>query len=198
MAIGLFRGPTHVVELANPLLCKLWSRRPDQVLGKPILDAISEIKGQGFDELLDGVFQTGVAHVGSEVPARLDRTGDGTLETVYFNFVYEPMRHATGVVDGIAVIAVDVTVQVNARQVIARKAKQSNFEASIGSALTSGDPVPVQLKRCCEAMVQLGAALARIWIHNEVDGVLELRAMERGPGKSIAWDRCFPISWPMP
>lgn len=176
VAIGLFRGPTHIVELANPLVCNLWGRSPEQLLGKPLLDALPEIKGQGFDELLDGVFQTGVAHVGSEVPARLDRTGDGTLDTVYYNFVYEPMRNAVGVVDGVAVIAVDVTVQVNAREVIARKAKQSMFEASIGNALTAAEPLPVQLRRCCDAMVQLGAALARIWIHNEMDGVLELQA----------------------
>ena len=176
VAIGLFRGPTHIVELANPLVCRLWGRPPEQVIGKPLLEALPELEGQSFDELLDGVFRTGVAYAGNEVPARLDRTGDGALETVYFNFVYEPMRNAVGVVDGVAVIAVDVTAQVNARQVIARRAKHSHFEASIGSALTAAEPLPVQLRRCCDAMVQLGAAFARIWIHNEMDGVLELQA----------------------
>lgn len=176
VAIGLLRGPAHVVELANPLICQLWGRRADDVLDRPILDALPEIRGQGFDELLDGVFQTGTAYVGSEVPARLDRKGDGTLDTVYFNVVYEPMRNELGVVDGVAVIAVDVTAQVTARQVIAQKVKQSHFEASVGGALTSSEPLSVQLRRCCEAMVQLGAAFARIWIHNETDDVLELLA----------------------
>ena len=86
------------------------------------------------------------------------------------------MRDEAGVVDGVAVVAVDVTAQVVARDTIAQKAKQSDFEASVGVALTSGDPLPVQLTRCCEAMVRLGAAFARIWIHDEASGLLELRA----------------------
>ena len=176
VAIAMFRGPTHIVDLANPLVCRLWGRQPEQVLGKPLLEALPEIRGQGFDTLLDGVFQSGVAYEGSETPARLDRDGSGTLETMYFNVVYEPIRNETGAIDGVAVIAVDVTAQVTAREIIALRAKQSDFEASVGSALTAGDPLPVQLRRCCEAMVQLGAAFARIWIHNEADGILELQA----------------------
>lgn len=109
VAIGMFRGPTHIVDLANPLVCRLWGRQPEQVLGKPILEAIPELRGQGFDKLLDGVFQSGVAYVGSETPARLDRTGSGTLEMAHFSFVYEPIRNEAGAIDGVAVIAVDVT-----------------------------------------------------------------------------------------
>ena len=176
VAIGLLRGPTHIVELANPLICELWGRRLDQVLDKPIVEALPELKGQGFVELLDGVFLTGAAFVGSETPARLNRRGDGTLDTLFFNFVYEPLRNDTGDVDGIAAIAVDVTAQVAAREALARRAKQSTFEASVGTALTSAEPLPQQLSRCCEAMVQLGAVFARIWVVDDTDDVLELRA----------------------
>jgi len=176
VAICLFRGPTHIVDLANPLVCRLWGRQPEQLLGKPILEALPELRGQGFETLLDGVFQSGVAYEGSETPSRLDRTGSGTLETVYFSFVYEPIRNEAGAIDGVAVIAVDVTAQVTARDVIAQRAKQSDFEAGVGSALTSGEPLSAQLHRCCEAMVTLGAAFARIWIHNEADGMLELQS----------------------
>ncbi|HXG57032.1 MAG TPA: PAS domain S-box protein [Vicinamibacterales bacterium] len=176
VAICLLRGPSHIVELANPLMCQLLGRQPGQVLDKPIFEALPELEGQGFVELLDGVFRTGVPFAGSETPARLDRKGDGTLETGYFTFVYEPMRDEAGVVDGVAVVAVDVTAQVAARDTIAQKVKQSDFEASVGGALTSGDPLAVQLTRCCEAMVRLGAAFARIWIHDEASGMLELRS----------------------
>ena len=176
VAIGLLSGPTHIVELANPLLCQLWGRRSSQVLGKPIADAIPEIKGQGFVELLDDVLRTGVPHVGNETPGLVDQKGDGTLETLFLNYVYEPMRNEAGIVDGVAVMAVDVTTQVVGRESIARRARQSDFAASVGNALTGGEPLPVQLSRCCEAMVRLGAAFARIWVHDESSGVLELQA----------------------
>jgi len=176
VAIARFRGPLHVVELVNPLMCQLWGRRPEQLLGKPLLEASPELAGQGFDELLSGVFHSGVAYAATQTPARLDRAGDGTLETFYFNFVYEPMRDEEGVIDGVAVVAVDVTSQVTDRQALDQKNRQAVFAASIGAALTSGEASPIQLNRCCEAMVQLGAAFARIWVHNDADSVLELQA----------------------
>ena len=47
-------------------------------------------------------------------PRRLDATR-GTTETVYFNFVYSPFRNIEGDIEGIFVIASDVTEQVLAR-----------------------------------------------------------------------------------
>ena len=119
VAVARLAGPRHVIELANPLVCKIWGRSPAQLLDKPLLEALPEIEGQGFVELLDEVLRTGVARVGSETPARLDRRGDGILDTVWFNFVYEPLRDEVGRVEGIVVIAVDVTTQVAARRALA-------------------------------------------------------------------------------
>jgi PAS domain S-box-containing protein len=115
-AIAIFRGPRYVIELANPLVCRLWGRRPEQVLGKPLLEALPEVVGQGFDDLLDGVLATGVPFVGTELPARLARLEGGGLEDVYFNFVYEPMRDAQGHVEAVIVVASDVTEVVRTRQ----------------------------------------------------------------------------------
>ncbi|WP_257457797.1 PAS domain-containing protein [Archangium lipolyticum] len=115
-AIAIFRGPRYVIELANPLVCRLWGRRPEQVLGKPLFEALPEAAGQGFEEHLDEVLATGVPFVGKELPARLARLEGGALEEVYFNFVYEPMRDAQGQVEAVIVVASDVTELVQARR----------------------------------------------------------------------------------
>lgn len=115
-AIAIFRGPRYVIELANPLICRLWGRRPEQVLGKPLFEALPEAAGQGFEERLDGVRATGVPFVGTELPARLARLDGGALEEVYFNFVYEPLRGAQGQVEAVIVVASDVTELVQARR----------------------------------------------------------------------------------
>ena len=103
----ILRGAEHRVELANPAACRIWGRTQEQVLQKPLFEALPEIRGQGLEELLAGVLTTGRAHHGRRVPVKLDR-GHG-FETVYFDFVYSPLRAASGRVDGIAVTAFDVT-----------------------------------------------------------------------------------------
>jgi signal transduction histidine kinase len=108
------RGPEHVYELVNPLYQRLFGTRP--LLGKPIREALPELEGQGFYELLDQVYLTGEAFVGTEVRAELDRDNTGHLEECYFNFVYQPIRASRGEVQGIMVHAVEVTEQVRARQ----------------------------------------------------------------------------------
>ncbi len=113
--IVVLRGPDHVLELANPLALQLFGiHRP--IIGKPIREVLAEFEGQGSIARLDAVYQTGQPFVGREVLVHYDRTGDGTLEEGYFNFVYQPSSNASGDIDGVMVYANDVTEQVKARQ----------------------------------------------------------------------------------
>ncbi len=121
--ICVLRGPDHVFELANPLSTALLGGR--SVLGKPFREAMPELEGQGFYELLDGVFTSGQAYVGTEVPAAIDRDGTGRPQQGFFNFVYQPMRDVAGAVEGILVHAVEVTEHVLARRAL----EQSIIEA---------------------------------------------------------------------
>ena len=115
-AIAIMRGPRYVIELANPAVCRIWGREPAQVLGKPLFVALPEVAGQGLEELLGGVLATGVHHVGRELPVQVARLRGGGMEEVFFNFVYEPMRDAQGRIEGIIVVASDVTETVLARR----------------------------------------------------------------------------------
>jgi len=115
--ICTLHGPQHVFELANPLYVQLTGRRDaSDLIGKPVREALPEIEGQGFFKLLDNVYRTGEPFIGNEVPVKLDRRGDGALEEVFVNFVYQPSRGVRGEIDGILVHAVEVTEQVLARQ----------------------------------------------------------------------------------
>jgi len=115
--ICTLREPEHIFELANPLYLQLVGRRDaTELIGKPVQEALPELEGQGFFELLDNVYRTGEPFIGNEVPIKLDRAGDGTLDEIFVNFVYQPSRDAHGEIDGILVHAVDVTEQVRARQ----------------------------------------------------------------------------------
>jgi PAS domain S-box-containing protein len=103
------------VELANPYTLRLWGRERDEVVGKPLLEALPELGNQPFANLLDRVYQTGEPYEGKETPARIDWDGDGTLTEVRLNFVYSPLRNIEGDIEGVLVIAFDVTDEVTAR-----------------------------------------------------------------------------------
>src|SRR5688572_28008119 len=72
--LAILRGPTLVFEFVNEAYRRLVAHR--EVLGAPLFEALPELVGQGFEELLQGVLRTGEPFVGKEVPIMLAR-GDG-------------------------------------------------------------------------------------------------------------------------
>lgn len=122
-AIAVTEGPAHTFVTANGMFRRLV--RVDRPLdGLPIREALPELGGQGFFEILDEVFATGRQYVGSELRARFDRDGSGTVSEGYFNFVYQPVPDEHGGVRGIMIHAVDVTEQVVSRRDVEHKAAE--------------------------------------------------------------------------
>lgn len=116
VAMCILRGPTHIVELANERMIELWGKTEADVANTPILKALPEIEGEGFDVLLENVYKTGETFVANDAPVTLLR--NGKPQTVFVNFVYEAYREVDGSISGILAIAVDVSPQVIARQKI--------------------------------------------------------------------------------
>ncbi|HET7547975.1 MAG TPA: ATP-binding protein [Usitatibacter sp.] len=112
--IVILRGPRHVVELANPPACRVWSRTREEVIGRPLLEALPELRDQVFPRLLDEVLRTGEPYVGKE--ARYERQGPSGTEARYLNFVYSPLESVEGGIEGVLVMAFDVTDEVRARR----------------------------------------------------------------------------------
>jgi PAS domain S-box-containing protein len=126
VAMCIFRGLRHVVEIANDRMIELWGKAAFEVLDKPIFEGLPEAKDQGFELLLDNVLKTGKAFVAQDIPITLPR--NGKIERVYVNFLYEPYREANGTISGIIAVATDVTAQVIARrkieEVVAERTKE--------------------------------------------------------------------------
>jgi len=114
--IAVSEGPTHIYRVANPEFQKMVGPTR-KVLGRTVREGFPEIEGQGFFELMDEVYSSGVPFVGKEMLVKnFDRKGTGEGEDAYFDVVYQPLSTADGTVTGIMTHAVDVTAQVEAKR----------------------------------------------------------------------------------
>jgi PAS domain S-box-containing protein len=111
VVVGVLRGPQHLFEFANDAYLRLVGGR--DVTGKTVREALPEVVSQGFIELLDGVYTSGEPYTASGATVKL-QADDGTLEERILDFTYQPMRDGHGHVDGILVLAIDVTQRARA------------------------------------------------------------------------------------
>jgi len=126
VAMAILRGPEHRYEFANPLSFSYRDRA--NWVGKTVREVLPELVEQGMLAMLDQVYTTGIPFVGTELPVRLDRRGDGVLEEAYYNLVYQPTRTLQGDIDGIWVYSVEVTEQVQARRRVEELNRQLEAE----------------------------------------------------------------------
>ncbi|WP_339920017.1 ATP-binding protein [uncultured Flavobacterium sp.] len=120
MAVAIFTGPDMLVTFANEQMLNVLGKGND-ILDKPLLEGVPELKNQAFPQLLLDVYTTGVAFEGYETKAILVR--NGVPVHAYFNFVYQPYRDLGDTIIGITVLATEVT-----EQVLAKKQIETNNE----------------------------------------------------------------------
>jgi signal transduction histidine kinase len=122
MPVAIWRGSSLVYDVVNPAYLAAIGGR--DVRGKPLLEALPEIAGQGLDDLLRSVMRTGVAQVHREALLKLSRSG--RLEDTYWTFISAPLQGEDGETDSVIVICNDVTEQVEARRRLERLAAEAH------------------------------------------------------------------------
>ena len=113
--LAVLRGPDYIFERVNPAYLQLVGHRDP--IGKTLLEALPEIRDQGFVELLDAVRTTGTPFIGKQIPVKLSRTPDAPLEQRYVDLVYQRLTDASGE-HSVAAHGVDVTDQVVATELL--------------------------------------------------------------------------------
>jgi PAS domain S-box-containing protein len=106
----VLRGPDHVFELTNVAYLQLIGHRG--VLGKPVREALPEVEGQGYFELLNKVHDTREPFVGRAMPVDLQREPGARVERRFVDLVFQPILDVDGTVEGIFVEGSDVTERV--------------------------------------------------------------------------------------
>jgi PAS domain S-box-containing protein len=122
--VGLYVGRELVIRLVNKAILKVWGKGED-VLGKTFIEALPEMEGQPFVQILDDVFTSGIPYEAKAAEVAL--FVDGRLQTYYFNFSYKPIKNDKGEVWGILNTADDVTELVLTRQKLAEAEERTRF-----------------------------------------------------------------------
>jgi PAS domain S-box-containing protein len=123
-SVALFSGDDFQIEMANEATLSLWGK-DESILGKPLLHAMPEAQGQEIFDNLRQVYNTGEAYEGRERTAYLNI--HGTLQKIYVNFIFKPIREDDQKIVGVLAVGYDVTDLIIAKQ----KLEQSDTRARI-------------------------------------------------------------------
>ncbi|MGK7871608.1 PAS domain-containing protein, partial [Falsiroseomonas sp. E2-1-a20] len=108
--MAMLSGRAQKFDFVNPAYEQLVGHRG--VVGSSVREALPELEGQGYYELLDRVFTTGEPFVGHALPVGLQRRPGAAVEQRFIDLVYQPITNSEGDVAGIFVEGSDVTERV--------------------------------------------------------------------------------------
>lgn len=111
-------GKNHIIKIANEAIIEMWGKG-DDVVGKPLFVLLPELSEQGFEKIINEVYESGQPYKAYEMPVDLVRFGK--KETHYYNFIYYPQRNIEGKIYSIVGSATEVTPQA----IVNKKLKES-------------------------------------------------------------------------
>jgi PAS domain S-box-containing protein len=121
--MAMLLGPEHVFDLANAAYLQLIGHR--DVIGKPVREALPDIAGQGYYELLDRVFATGEPFVGTGHTVVIERAPGLEPEERILDFLYTAVRGAQDEIVGVFVQGIDTTERLAAERAL--RASEAQF-----------------------------------------------------------------------
>lgn len=165
--MAMLTGPEHRFELVNAAYQRLVGGR--SVLGLTAREALPELEGQGFFELLDTVYTSGEPFVGRQQPLLIQREAGAPAEWAYVDFIYQPVKDSEGHVTGIFAEGYDVTEQHAAEERLATHARTLETLNRTGEALASELNLDSIVQRVTDAGVELIGAQFGSFFYNTVD-----------------------------
>lgn len=115
--VAILHGSEFIYELVNNAYYQLVGYR--ELIGKPVREALPELEGQGYFELLDQVVASGKPFIGQEMRVQLQRTPGGPLTERHVDFVFQPLFAPDSSVSGVFIQGNDVTEQKRAKEALA-------------------------------------------------------------------------------
>lgn len=119
-ATAIYGDKELTIKLANKAMLKIWGRG-NEIIGSTFEQALPEMEGQAFTELLKNTWKTGETYEAKDTPANI--IVDGALKTFYFDFTYRPIKNAQGDVFCLLHTAVEVSDRIDAWKAVEEREK---------------------------------------------------------------------------
>jgi PAS domain S-box-containing protein len=144
-AIGILKGKDLVITIANDAIMQIWGKGKN-VFGKKYFEMMPELAEQGYEEVFKTVYTTGVPFNAIETPVTISQ--DGEMRLRYYNFYLFPQKDLNGSIDGLGIIANEVTSQALTNKQI--KESENRFqnlvrEATVGIIVLTGEEMKVEI-----------------------------------------------------
>lgn len=146
VAVAIYKGPSFIVEFANEKVLEYWGRSLEEVINKPVFEALPGSAGQGYEELLTEVLTKGKRLVAKERSINIER--NGRMEKTYINFVCEPYYEFNDSISGVFVLVNEITELVVSRQKVEeseRRLRDIIEQASIPMCLYCGREMRIEI-----------------------------------------------------
>ncbi|ASU33185.1 PAS domain-containing protein [Mucilaginibacter xinganensis] len=183
-ATAIYTGEEITIQAANNVMIGFWGK-DRSVIGKPLAEAVPELVGQPFLDILREVWRTGITYEAKDAEALL--LVDGKLQTFYFDFVYRAINNEAGEIDCILHTATDVTELNLGRNLVAHAKEQQEAlerEQVLNQELgTSNEELSAANEELAAAMEELSATNDELQLTKDslqaLNDELERRVAER-------------------
>ncbi|MEP6884240.1 MAG: ATP-binding protein [Gammaproteobacteria bacterium] len=128
--MAILRGSENRIVLLNPAYQQLIGHR--DVLNRTVAEALPDAAAQGYVALLERVYSSGEPYVASGAKYAVQLAPDGPIDERYVDFVYQPIKNASGVVTGILLQGVDVTDRIRGSAALLQSEEQLRLATEAG------------------------------------------------------------------
>lgn len=128
---AIYSGEDMIIRFANEGMLALWGKDPS-VIGKPLMEALPELEGQPFLELLKGVWDSGKSYSVHEAPAKLIKNGVEVLD--YFDYEYKALVDENNKTWCILNTALEVTAR---REFLEQIRQKEEIEAALNEEMAA-------------------------------------------------------------
>lgn len=172
VSIVILRGRDFVIESANDSYLELIDKKEKEFIGQKLFDELPAAK-ETVEPLLLGVMDSGEPFNATELKVMLNRYGK--KEPGYFNLVYQPLREADGSINGIMVVASEVTEQVKLKFSLQESEKQFRN-------MVMQSPIPMTIFRGDDHIIEIAnnVMIRDIW-RREPSELIGRKALEVFP-----------------
>ncbi|MCG6116229.1 MAG: PAS domain-containing protein, partial [Mesorhizobium sp.] len=158
--IATSTGPGHRFSFANAAYKRFVAR--GDLVGKTVAEVMPEMIDQGFVKVLDEVYRTGKPYSGTAIPMGIVVPETGEIEMRFCDFVYQPVRDATGRITGLFCEGYDVTKQRETADQLSMLQAQMIHLSRVNAMGTMATTLAHELNHPLAAIGNYAAGVARL------------------------------------